>query len=223
MEENVNIESEVIVPKTVKEKFDNFWYYYKNYVIAIVFMVVVLFSYFYSTIFEPDADGTITIISGIYFYDDYEYISKVWSEYAEDVTGDGKSYIKIIPIQSDPNGDFGMNATLYQAAELTVNSHIRTADNFLLMLDETNYHILKETGVVFEDLSAYTSNLDYDNEMYSLLGTNIAQSLGYAVTDILYLALIDFNSLSQEQQSDDGKYQAYENDKQLLKSLIKVG
>lgn len=217
MKEN---ENEVIVPITAKEKFDNFWYYYKNSIILIVFFVVVLFSYFYSTIFKPDADATITIISGIYFYDDYEYISEVWSDYTKDVTGDGKSYIKIIPIQSDPNGDFGMDSTMYEAANMAVNSHIRSADNFLLMLDETNYYLLKEMEVEFENLSKYTSYLEYDDEMYALKGTNIAAELGYAVTDILYLALIDFTSLSHEQQNEEGKIQAYENDKYLLEKLI---
>lgn len=204
----------------MKKKFENFWYYYKNYVIAVLFMTVVLFSYFYSTILEPDADGTVTIISGIYFYDDYEYVSDILSEYAEDVTGDGKSYIKVIPIQSDPNGDFGMDSTLYQAASLTVNSHIKTANNFLLMLDETNYNILKDMGVKFKDLSEYGAKLEYDNEMYALRGTNVADSLGYTVTDILYFALIDFYSLNDEQQNNEERLIAYQNDKNFLEILM---
>lgn len=210
-------------PKTSKEKLENFWYYNKNYVIAVVFIVVVLFTYFYSTIFEPDADGTISIISQIYFYDASDHISEVWSEFAIDLNGDGKRYVKVIPIQSDPNGDFGMDSTMYQAAALTVNSHIRTASNFLFMLDETNYLLLKEQGVQFTDLSTYTTNLDFDNEMYELKDTELAKALGYSVTDMLYFALLDFSSLTQEQQSDGERIVAYENDFKLLQSLIDVG
>lgn len=210
---DLNQETKVETSKTTKEKLDNFWYYNKNYVIAVLFFSVVIFTYFFDTIFEPDSDGTITIVAQPYFYDATDYMSETWSNFAVDLTGDGKTYIKVIPIQSDPYGDFGMDSTMYQAAAITVTSHIKTANNFLFILDEVNYTLLKEQGVQFVDLSDYSTNLDFNNEMYHLKGTALAESLEFSVFDILYFALIENPSESLE----------YEHDLQLLKTLINYG
>lgn len=209
-------------PSTTKQKLENFWYYYKNYVISILFLAIVIFSYFYSTIFEPSPDGTITIIAQPYFYDASDYMSETWSSFAVDLNDDGKTYVKVIPIQSDPFGDFGMDSTMYQAANLTVTSHINSANNFLLLLDEVNYFLLKEQGVQFVDLSQYSTSLKHDNEMYILKDTNLAESLGFTVFDVLFFALIDFSSLKPDMQADKVKLQSFEYDLSLLQTLIKA-
>lgn len=218
--DEANIEQPPLTPTTTREKLENFWYYYKNYVIGITFVVVVLFSYFYSTIFELDSDGTITIIAQPYFYDASDYMSEVWSKLVVDTSGDNKSYVKVIPIQSDPTGDFGMDSTMYQAATLAINSHIQASNNFLFMVDELNYMLLKEQGVVFKDLSGLTSSLTHDNELYSLRGTNLADTLGFSVFDVLYFAVVDIDFLTSDKQSDSNRIIAYEQDLKLLEQLI---
>lgn len=210
-----------LVPTTPKEKLDNFWYYHKNVILGIIFFIIAATSYYFAMVYEPESDGTITIIAQPFFYDSSDYLGETWSDFATDLNDDGKTFIKVIPIQSDPNGDYGMDPTMYQAATLAVRSHIKVSENFLFMLDETNYLLLKEQGVEFTDLSQFIStDLHFDNELYSLKDSTLSKSLGFQVMDIMYFALVDFSSLSSEMQAEPIRVQAYQNDLSLFQSLI---
>lgn len=205
--------------------FENFWYYNKTKVILGTILLIGIIMYVYPIITEPKSDGTVTLLTQPYLYEVSEHIGEVFSEHAKDLNADGKEYVKIIPIQSDPNGDYGMDSTMYQVSTLTVTSHLNSCENFLYLLDETNYFILKERGVEFVDLSQLLGNTiacDFDNELYSLSKTNYPSLIGIDLLNIMYFGLIDFSSQSIENQNDSEKIKAYENDMSLLLSLIGI-
>lgn len=208
----LNILDNDVKTKTNKEKLDNFWYYNKNYVIALIIIIIAGISYYFYAIYEPDNDGTITILTQPSFYDVSNYIGETWSEFAYDLNNDGQVHIKVIPIQSDPNGDYGVNSTLQELTVLSITTHVNIKENFLFMLDEINYELLIEMGVQFTDLSQYSDNLKFNNELYPLKDTILTQKLGYTIMDGLYLALID----------SDSSNTFYDFDLNLLQSLIKA-
>lgn len=199
-----------VTPKTNKEKLDNFWYYNKNYIIAIIFFIVAGISYYFYAIYEPPNDGTITILTQPSFYDVSDHIGETWSEFGDDLNNDGQVYIKVIPVQSDPNGDYGVSSSLQELTVMSITTHINIKENFLYMIDEANYELLKEMGVQFTDLSTYCNNSEFNNELYPLKYTILTKNLGYTIMDGLYLALVDTQTSNS----------FYDYDLNLLISLI---
>ncbi len=181
--------------KNYKKDFENFWYYYKNYVLAITILIIASISYYFYAIYEPENDGSITIIAQPAFYDVSDYIGETWCQFADDFNNDGQVYIKVIPIQSDPNGDYGVSSNLQELTIMSITSHINSNKNSLFLLDETNYLLLKELGVNFTDLSPYSTNLEFDNELYPLNDTKLFDSIGsIRIMQHMYLALVDNSS-----------------------------
>ena len=96
-----------IVPKTPKEKWDNFWFQYKWYVIAITAVTVIL-----AVLITQCATRTKYDLEVVYFTytavldEQTNKIADYLADYAEDINGDGEINGQVVNVSfSDKSGD----------------------------------------------------------------------------------------------------------------------
>lgn len=96
-----------IVPKTPKEKWDNFWFQYKWYVIAITAVTVIL-----AVLITQCATRTKYDLEVVYFTytavldEQTGKIADYLADYAEDINGDGEINVQVVNVSfSDKSGD----------------------------------------------------------------------------------------------------------------------
>ena len=96
-----------IVPKTPKEKWDNFWFQYKWYVIAVVATVVIL-----TVLIAQCATKTEYDLKAVYFVYNTaldaqtEKVSDYLEKYADDTNGDGEINVQVVNVSfSKTTGD----------------------------------------------------------------------------------------------------------------------
>lgn len=132
-----------IVPKTPKEKWDNFWFQYKWYVVAITAVTVVL-----AVLITQCATRTKYDMEVVYFTytaaldEQTNAVAKYIAEYAEDVNGDGEINIQVVNCSF--NGKSG--DTQYRYTMMTKLQAMIAGDQnaMLFITDEDSYKYLAD-------------------------------------------------------------------------------
>ncbi len=151
-------QEEVLVPKTFKEKWKNYWYHYKFQTWLTVF-VAVLAVWFVKDVFfgaKPDLSIGIITYSGVSYFTDA--IDEDLAAYAQDYNEDGEIYISASESYLDVE-DVEMQAAYYQKfmAELAAGSEL------VYVLDDYTYDlILENTGnSMFIDFGELYPDVDF--------------------------------------------------------------
>lgn len=132
-----------IVPKTPKEKWDNFWFQYKWYVVAITAVTVVL-----AVLITQCATRTKYDMEVVYFTytaaldEQTNAVAKYIAGYAEDVNGDGEINIQVVNCSF--NGKSG--GTQYRYTMMTKLQAMIAGDQnaMLFITDEDSYKYLSD-------------------------------------------------------------------------------
>ena len=132
-----------IVPKTPKEKWDNFWFQYKWYVVAITAVTVVL-----AVLITQCATRTKYDMEVVYFTytaaldEQTNAVAKYIAGYAEDVNGDGEINIQVVNCSF--NGKSG--DTQYRYTMMTKLQAMIAGDQnaMLFITDEDSYKYLSD-------------------------------------------------------------------------------
>ena len=132
-----------IVPKTPKEKWDNFWFQYKWYVIAITAVTVIL-----AVLITQCATKTKYDLEVVYFTytatldEQTNKIADYLADYAEDTNGDGEVNVQVVNVSfSDKSGD-----SQYKYTMLTkLQAMIAGDENAILYItDSESYKYLEQ-------------------------------------------------------------------------------
>lgn len=130
-----------IVPKTPKEKWDNFWFQYKWYVIAITAITVIL-----AVLITQCATRTKYDLEVVYFTytavldEQTGKIADYLADYAEDINGDGEINVQVVNVSlTKSSGD-----TQYQYTMMTkLQAMIAGDENAILYItDSESYKYL---------------------------------------------------------------------------------
>lgn len=132
-----------IVPKTLKEKWDNFWFQYKWHVVAIVTTVVIL-----AVLITQCATRTKYDLRVVYFSyssaldEQMGEIDDYLEKYAEDTNGDGETNIQVINVSfSYKSSDSQYRYTMLSK----IQTLIAGDENAMLYItDSESYEYLKE-------------------------------------------------------------------------------
>lgn len=142
-----------VLPKTPKEKWNNFWYQYKWYVVAITAIVAVL-----SVLTVQCATRTKYDLEVVYFTynavldEQTAAVADYIKQYAKDINGDGEVNVQVINCSySKASGD-----TQYQYTMMSKLQAIIAGDQnaLLFITDEASYKYLNEISKdtdIFED------------------------------------------------------------------------
>lgn len=201
-----------IVPKTPKEKWDNFWFQYKWYVIAITAITVVLTVLITQCTTRTKYDLEVVYFTYTATLDEQTgKIADYLANYAEDINGDGEINVQVVNVSfSDKSGD-----SQYKYTILTkLQAMIAGDENAILYISDSES---------YKYLDGLTENGLFDGEPINL-GDEF-----YSATEIKELGkLPEGLQISCRRVSDtvlEGKKGAalsYENAKKLLEKLKKA-
>lgn len=201
-----------IVPKTPKEKWDNFWFQYKWYVIAITAVTVIL-----AVLITQCATRTKYDLEVVYFTytavldEQTNKIADYLADYAEDINGDGKINVQVVNVSfSDKSGD-----SQYKYTMLTkLQAMIAGDENAILYITDSES---------YKYLDGLTENGLFDGEPIKL-GDKF-----YSATESEQLGkLPEGLQISSRRISDTvlegkkGAAEAYENALKLIEKLKKA-
>ena len=132
-----------IVPKTPKEKWDNFWFQYKWYVVAIVATAVVL-----AVLITQCATRTKYDLQAVYFTyttaldEQTEGIADYLQKYAEDTNGDGEINVQVVNVSfSNTTGDSQYRYTMLSKLQAMIAGD---ENAILYITDNDSYQYLNE-------------------------------------------------------------------------------
>ncbi len=158
---------------TFSQKVEYYWYYYKWHALVILCLVVALTSTLVSCINRIDPDLRMLIVSDVAVSEENELdFIKKYSQFIEDVNGDGEKNITMSLIQFSNYTSATMNPELESAAEVKLRAELMSAEAQLIIFKDnvTDYLVNFET---FADLSKYDNEEDYfdiDSDDRELLG-----------------------------------------------------
>ncbi len=141
-----------ILPKTPKEKFDNFWFHNKWYVIIISIVVAAIIFVLAQCATKTKYDATVVLFTYTVTGDDNcKLMGKYLEPYCEDINGDGEVNVNVINC-SLKNGD--TNSEFNFAARTRAQTLLSTdASALLFITDAKSYEFLNNAssdGALFE-------------------------------------------------------------------------
>jgi hypothetical protein len=193
--------------ETIGKKAENFWYYYKWYVLGGVFLVLTLLIGIHSCKAKPNPDLHL-----LYIRDETPNAAQTaeleeWmSSMVDDINEDGEKTARILAFSRSNmwNGD--------DSAALVVQ--VNSGDAVLYMMSEIAYNTLHENGVL-QDLSAFDSPY-IQGDRYLLSDAGVLQEMpGFIEEDAkFYLCMRKVEGTSAE---GDAHYEAQQ---ALAKTVI---
>lgn len=160
-----------IVPKTPKEKWDNFWFQYKWYVIAVTAMVVVLSVLVAQCVSRPKYDFEAVYFTYTPVLDEQtEKIADYLEKYAEDVNGDGEIKVQVINCSLSENGNVQYKNTMLTKLQTLIAGDEKA---LIYITDKDSYKYLES---ISDSVSIFESEpLALGEEFYNSTAT---ESLG---------------------------------------------
>lgn len=199
-----------IVPKTPKEKWDNFWFQYKWYVVAIVATVAVL-----AVLIAQCATKTEYDLKAVYFTyttaldAQTEGIADYLQKYAEDTNGDGEINVQVVNISfSNTTGDSQYKYTMLSKLQAMLAGD---ESAMLYITDSETYEYinsLTESGALLEG-----APLKFSEEFYT---ATESEQFG-RLPEGLQISCRRISETTMQNKKQAAK--AYESAKKLLEKL----
>ena len=222
----VDLEAEKIVPHTVKEKQQNFWYHYKWVTIGSILGAALLIFFI--------ADITIMAFNQYQGYLDTDIQAKTFEQFADDTDENGEVNVLINGAQTYSSGGTSSGVTINpqvaQVASTKLFAGMQTFEGFIFLMDESTYESLitdSETGEkadIFLDLSQYSGqNAAFQGDKLYLKDTQLAKDWGFKeVPDDLFLCLRDFDKYDAGKETNRVKKlrAQYAQEKEVFDKII---
>lgn len=123
-----------VVPKTFKEKLDNFWYQYKFRVIAIIFAAVVIIVSVAQCVSRPKYDLKIVYFAYTPAFDDQlNLVEAYFEEFTSDLNEDGEVKVQVINCSFSDNDS---NSQYKNSTLMKVQSIITAEQNTMLYITD---------------------------------------------------------------------------------------
>lgn len=221
-------ESVRIVPKTFKEKWDNYWYHYKMLTFGIAFVAVLVICFACQMIFRVHYDTNIIFVSEYPVDIVRADTEEGWKQFVVDKTQNGKIDLMVNPLQFDTESKYGdQNPNLVQASYVKLSGHLSSLDGFVFVTDEHSYDFLTAQEVDFLDMSELVSDSDkigLDGKGYKLGGTEAGKFIGFSDEFLENYYVCFLNPDSYGARLEKEKYwEIYQADLQFMKNLIAYG
>ncbi len=230
----VDLEAEKIVPHTVKEKRQNFWYHYKWVTIGSILGAALLIFFIVDMATKDKYDITIMAFNQYQGYLSTAVQEKTFEQFAADTDGNGEVNVLVNGAQTYPSGSTSsgavVNPQMAQVASTKLFAGMQTFEGFIFLMDESTYDSLitdSETGKkadIFLDLSQYSGkNAAFQGDKLYLKDTQLAKDWGFKeVPDDLFLCLRDFDKYDAGKETNRVKKlrAQYAQEKEVFDKII---
>lgn len=195
----------------------NYWYYYKWYVIAGVFVIIVLAILLTQSLTVEKYDLTVLWTSNTYIDDSKAtLLEQELEKYAEDTNGDGKVNVDVILLCFN-SSEVVTGNELEFTMQQRLTTQLMAGDAFMVITDEATYQgRLEPLGIFRSDLTALNpDNPSVTDDRFFLKGSVLdTEALSEALGDDFLLVCSD------EMQKLVGKdCSAYESALRLFSAL----
>ena len=230
----VDLEAEKIVPHTVKEKRQNFWYHYKWVTIGSILGAALLIFFIADMATKDKYDITIMAFNQYQGYLDTDIQAKTFEQFADDTDENGEVNVLINGAQTYSSGGTSSGVTINpqvaQVASTKLFAGMQTFEGFIFLMDGSTYESLitdSETGEkadIFLDLSQYSGqNAAFQGDKLYLKDTQLAKDWGFKeVPDDLFLCLRDFDKYDAGKETNRVKKlrAQYSQEKEVFDKII---
>lgn len=173
LEEPVQPEQPVKTAKEIrKEKWDNFWFYYKKpfwIVIAVAIVLLYIIDPFHPKV---KADYTIGIISSKYWSDDLQSaLGDALEPYGEDLNEDGQVVVETI-LYLLPEDAASIGAEEFEAYLVKLMGDLEACTSAIYLCDDYNAEIYGVENGLFARLSDYSAINEDDEAEIEEFGVN---------------------------------------------------
>ena len=161
----------------IKSLIDNYWYYYKWYVIGGLFLVFALVVGLSQSFNREKYD--VSVIWAMHGYVEQPYLDAMEEEfekYVDDIDGNGEVNVRIILITYTSDGGM-LNSDIELSMQQKLVTQLSAGDVYIVVADGTSYEGYMTKLNAFEDLEDdYPDNDKIDGFKYYLKDTVIAQN-----------------------------------------------
>lgn len=205
---------EKATPQTPKQKWDNYWYYYKVHTIIVCFVVAVLGISIYQMATRVNPDYRVILCTADYAGIDTERLGKVMSLLVRDLNGDGASVVEVQDCSFDEQT---MDQNAVNAHRTVVLAEIQMDGVFLFICDREKSDWLNY-GELFEILGQNPRDTSIENVGWCWKGSGFKAEHFPDAPDELYFCLRRLEGTTFE-----GKQKAIDrqgHDRELLDSIM---
>ena len=137
-----------------RKKIDNFWYYYKIHVLAVVFILFVASAFIKDIVTKVDYDYSVAFVTEeMMTNEEISSIQSVFEREAEDLNGDGEIHVEV-QNYTIPQGD-SADPQLVAAGQTKLTVDIQEGTSMIFFLSPGCYESYKDSGVLPADESEY--------------------------------------------------------------------
>lgn len=137
-----------------RKKIDNFWYYYKIYVLVVVFILFVASVFIKDIVTKVDYDYSVAFVTEeMMTNEEISSIQSVFEREAEDLNGDGEIHVEV-QNYTIPQGD-SADPQLVAAGQTKLTVDIQEGTSMIFFLSPGCYESYKDSGVLPADESEY--------------------------------------------------------------------
>lgn len=216
-------------PQTPKSKWENFWYYYKWYVVAGMFILLVVLFTVYDFRSRENPDYEIGLITQQAYPDDIiAALEAQITQYGTDLNGDGKVLVHVNPYVVGDTGLGDPNVEMAGYAKITAD--LSNATSMIFITDSASFAKEQEAFHIFSYLDGSLpaeGAKDYDRMRIALKDCSVLseikttfehEKMQSAFND-LSISMRAFKGTQLEQQEDKAAY--YAASKKLFDTITK--
>lgn len=196
----------------ITKKLENFWYYYKNYLIIGLVLIVSIIVGIVSCVGKGTYDINVLYMTHEYV-DMTGQLDMLFSNYADDFNGDGLQNAQVITI------NYGTTLKEAQSAGATRSANLASGKNILFLVDEQNYNELKAGGFL-QDISHLGSSQYLEGDRFDAKASGLLSSIeGFSKTESNYYLCV--RTFDAERAKTDSKYaKKYDDAYALIKNIL---
>lgn len=193
LEEIQEEKREILVPTTLKGKWENFLYHYKKIMFAMMFLIIVGVVCIASFFLREQYDLSVIVISkNTYAGADALFVPSLRG-FATDVNGNGTVELEFASYQVVSEGESASDMTAMTFTQII--GRLSECRDYLFLLDETGYENLKSIEVEFVPISSFAGCEGMEGDKYYLKDKDIRKKIGLNEgLDNMFFCFVDINS-----------------------------
>lgn len=206
----------------IKKFIDNYWYYYKWYVIGglfLLFSAIVVISQFFT---QEKYDASVIWAMHGYVGEPYlDAMEEEFEKYVDDIDGNGEVNVRIILITYTSDGGM-LNGDVELAMQQKLVTQLSAGDVYIVVADGTSYEGYMTKLNAFENLEDdYPDNEKIDGIKYYLKDTTFTQNelLKDVIDDDTFMVIAS-NELEKLTGEDEA---LYEKMRETFDKIVKAG
>ncbi len=196
----------------MRKKLENLWYYYKNYLLIALVLLISIVVGIVSCVGKGTFDINVLYMTHEYV-DMTGQLDMLFSEFVDDFNGDGVKNAQVITI------NYGTTLKEAQSAGATRSANLASGKNILFLVDEQNYTELKAGGFL-QDISHLGSSPYLESDRFDAKASGLLLSIeGFSKTKSNYYLCV--RTFDEERAKTDSKYaKKYDEAYAVIKNIL---